>query len=249
MRGLQGRRFLVAGGASGIGEATAHRLADDGAHVVVADRNADAAERVAGELGADAEWVVYDQGDETSIGELFDTVLAGGPLNGVAVVAGVHPGAVAFADITSATFLDIHRVNVLGVLRMLQLAAAGVVDDRRSSLVVVSSVAGIRPELHDAVYASSKAAVQAIVRSAALEFAPDAIRINSVLPGSVVTPLAVSLTSHEAIVRDAARILPMRKPAESSEVAGAIVFLLSDDASHITGTELIVDGGLFANSP
>ena len=249
MRGLHSRRFLVAGGASGIGKATVKRLAEEGARVVVADRNADAAERVAGEIGAGAEWVAYDQGDETSIGRLYDTVLTSGPLNGVAVVAGVHPGAIAFADITSATFADIHRVNVAGVLRMVQLAVATVTDDRRSSVVVAGSVAGIRPELHDAVYASSKAAAQAIVRSAALEFAPSGIRINSVLPGSVITPLAVSITSHAAILEDAARILPMRKPAESSEVAGAIAFLLSDDASHITGTELIVDGGLFANSP
>jgi NAD(P)-dependent dehydrogenase (short-subunit alcohol dehydrogenase family) len=75
------------------------------------------------------------------------------------------------------------------------------------------------------------------------------LRINSVLPGSVVTPLAVSLTSHEAILAEARRILPMGQPAEPSDIAGAIAFLLSDDAAHITGTELIVDGGLFANSP
>ena len=122
-------------------------------------------------------------------------------------------------------------------------------DDRRSSLVVVSSVAGIRPELHDAVYASSKAAVQAIARSAALELAPSGIRVNSLLPGSVITPLALSLLSRDEIVAAAERILPMRRPAEPSELAGAIAFLLSDDASHVTGTELIVDGGLFANSP
>ena len=83
----------------------------------------------------------------------------------------------------------------------------------------------------------------------ALEFAPQGLRINSVLPGSVITPLAVSLSSVDAIERDAERILPMRRPAQSAEVASAIAFLLSDDASHMTGTELIVDGGLFANSP
>jgi NAD(P)-dependent dehydrogenase (short-subunit alcohol dehydrogenase family) len=249
MRGLQGRRFLIAGGASGIGEAAARRLGEEGALVVVADRNAAEAERVAGEIGPSAEWAEYEQGDAASIDRLFETVAIGGSLNGVAVVAGVHPGAIPFVDITATALLDVHRINVLGVMQMLQVAAATVVDDRRSSLVVVSSVAGIRPELHDAVYASSKAAAQAIVRSAALELAPRGLRVNSLLPGSVITPLALSLLSREQIVEDAARILPMRRPAESSEIAGAIAFLLSDDASHVTGTELIVDGGLFANSP
>ena len=127
MRGLEGRRFLVAGGASGIGEAASHRLAEEGAPVVVADRNAAAAERVAGEIGNRAEWAEYDQGDTASIDRLFATVTSGGPLNGVAVVAGVHPGAIAFADITATAMLDVHRVNVLGVLHMLQDAAV----DRR----------------------------------------------------------------------------------------------------------------------
>lgn len=247
MRGLEDRRFLVAGGGSGIGEATARRLVEEGARVVVADRNAAAAERVAAEI--DAEWAAYDQGDAQSIRTLFRAVADGGPINGVAVVAGVHLGAIAIADITTEDYAQVHGVNVLGVLRMIQQAASCVVDDRRSSIVVVGSVAGIRPEVLDAVYASSKAAAQAIVRSAALEFASRGLRLNSVLPGSIVTPLAVSLTSLESIERDATQVLPMGRPGQSAEVASAIAFLLSDEASHITGTELIVDGGLFANSP
>lgn len=249
MRGLRDRRFLVAGGASGIGEATVLRLAEEGARVVVADRNGAAAARLAATVGDAAEWVEYDQGDTASIDRLYAAVVDNGPLNGVALVAGVHPGAIAFDDIPTAVFADIHAVNVIGVMRMVQLATRHVVDDRRSSLVVVGSVAGIRPELHDAVYASSKAAVQALTRSAALEFAPRGIRINSVLPGSVITPLAVSLTSHEAIEREARRILPIGVPAAASEIASTIAFLLSDDASHVTASELVVDGGLFANSP
>jgi len=135
------------------------------------------------------------------------------------------------------------------VMNVLQRAIAAVVDDGRSSIVVVSSVAGIRPEIRDAIYASSKAAAQAIVRSIALEVAARGIRVNSVLPGSAVTPLAMSLASLEAIESDAARTIPLGRSADSAEVASAIAFLLSDDASYITGTELIVDGGLFANSP
>lgn len=249
MRGLVGRRFMVAGGASGIGAATARRLTEEGARVVVADRNGEAAAAVAEQLGHGAEWIVYEQGDESSIADLFDSVAAGGPLHGVAVVAGVHRGAISLSDISQDDYAYIHGINVAGVLRLMQHAARSVVDDGRSSIVVVGSVAGIRPEIHDAIYASSKAAVQAIVRSAALELAPRGVRVNSVLPGVAVTPLAVSLTSAEAIEQEADRAIPLGRPAEAAEVASAIAFLLSDDASYIIGTELIVDGGLFANSP
>ena len=249
MRGLEGRRFLVAGGASGIGEATARRLVQEGAVVIIADRNAEAASRTAGDLGGGTEWFAYEQSDEDSIVDLFNQVSRGGSLHGVALVAGVHLGAISLPDITSESFSYVHAVNVWGVMNVLQRAIGAVVDDGRSSIVVVSSVAGIRPEIRDAVYASSKAAAQAIVRSIALEVAARGIRVNSVLPGSAVTPLAVSLASLEAIESDAARTIPLGRPADSAEIASAIAFLLSDDASYITGTELIVDGGLFANSP
>jgi NAD(P)-dependent dehydrogenase (short-subunit alcohol dehydrogenase family) len=249
VRGLEGRRFVVAGGASGIGEATARRLVEEAALVVIADRNAHAAAGIAGQLGPRAEWLAYEQSNEESVAQLFDTVLENGPLHGVAIVAGVHRGAIPLADITSDDYAHVHGVNVRGGLQVVQHAARSVVDDRRSSIVVVGSVAGIRPEIRDAIYASSKAAVQAVVRSAALELAPRGIRVNSVLPGSAVTPLAVSLTSLADIEQEAARIIPLGRAADAAEVASAIAFLLSDDASYITGTELIVDGGLFANSP
>jgi NAD(P)-dependent dehydrogenase (short-subunit alcohol dehydrogenase family) len=249
MRGLKNRRFLVAGGASGIGAATARRLADEGSRVIVADRTGDAAAAVANEIGSSAEWFTYEQGDAASVAELFDKIARGGPLHGLAIVAGVHLGAIPLSEIKETDYTHIHGINVLGALHVLQHAVASLADDGRSSIVVVSSVAGIRPEPFDATYASSKAAVQAIARSAALELAPRGIRVNSVLPGSALTPLAVSLTSLDEIVQDAVRIVPMGRAANPAEVASAITFLLSDDASYITGTELIVDGGLWANSP
>ena len=132
MRGLAGRRFLVAGGASGIGEATARRLAEEGALVVIADRNAAAAARIAGDLGTTAEWMVYEQSDAESVVDLFRQVSDAGPLHGVALVAGVHLGSIALADITPTAFAHVHGVNVQGVLRVLQLAVDTVVVDVRN---------------------------------------------------------------------------------------------------------------------
>lgn len=247
MRGLDGRRYLVCGGASGLGEAAVVRLHEEGARVVIADRNVDAARRLAEQLGQ-CEYFGYQQDDPASVVELFDAVSSAGALNGVALVAGVHPGQRPLADVESETFHGVHDVNVLGILIGLREAARVVARDDRSSIVVVGSVAGIRPVARDAIYASSKAAAQAITRSVALEVAPLGIRVNSILPGLAITPLALSHGSLESIREDAARVVPLQRAAEASEVASAICYLLSDDASYIIATELIVDGGLAAGS-
>lgn len=247
MRGIAGRRHLVCGGASGLGEATARRLREEGATVVIADRDAARAAAIARELG-DAEAIAYEQDDPASVAALFRQVAEGGPLHGVALVAGIHPGQRPLAETTAEGLTAVHAVNVAGILTCLAEASHVLADDGRSSVVVVGSVAGIRPVAGDAVYASSKAAAHAIVRSAALELAPG-IRVNTVLPGLAVTPLSVSQSSREAIDEASARMLPLRRPAAAAEVAAAICFLLSDDASYITATEILVDGGLAATGP
>jgi len=248
MNGLKGRRFLVCGGASGIGEATVRRLVAEGADVVVADRDASRTAAILAELPR-AEAVEYDQGDPDSVAAMFETVASGGRLDGVAVVAGIHPGQIPLADVTPATLARVHGVNAFGVLAVLQHAVAAVTDAGHASIVVVGSVAGIRPVARDAVYASSKASVQAMTRAVALEYAGRGIRVNSVLPGSAITPLAISQGSLEAIHRGAAASIPLGKPATADEVASTVCFLLSDDASHVTATDLIVDGGLAAGGP
>lgn len=247
MRGISGRRHLVCGGASGLGAATARRLHEEGATVVIADRDAARAAEVARELGG-VESFAYEQDDPESVAALFRQVADGGPLHGVALVAGVHPGQRPLDETTTEGLAAVHAVNVVGILSCLTEAARVLADDGTGSVVVVGSVAGIRPVARDAVYASSKAAAHAIVRSVALELAPR-IRVNTVLPGLAITPLSVSQSSREAIDEASARILPLRRPADASEVAAAICFLLSDDASYITATELLVDGGLAANGP
>ncbi len=248
MNGLADRRFLVCGAGSGIGEATAHFLAEQGARVVAADLDGDAAARVAQEISS-GESFAYDQSDPASVEAFFEAAAGAGPIHGVAIVAGAHPGKIPLQDIDPQLFRRIHDVNALGVLTMLQNATRRLVRDGRSAIVVTSSVAGIRPVAQDAIYASSKAAAQAIVRSAALEYAHEGIRINSVLPGSVITPLAISQSSEAQIHEVAARTLPIGRPSESREIASTIAFLLSDDASSITAIELVVDGGLAATGP
>lgn len=248
MRGLAGRRILVCGGASGIGEAAVRRLLEEDAEVIIADRDREGLVALATELPG-VSTVVYDQGDPDSIAELFAIATSDTPLDGVSVVAGIHPGQIPLTDVTPQLLARVYGVNTFGVLAILQQAVRSLTDAGHASIVVVGSVAGIRPVACDAVYASSKASVQAITRSVALEYADRGIRVNAVLPGSAITPLAISQGSVEAIREGAAASIPMRKPATAEEVASTICFLLSDDASHITATDLVVDGGLAAGSP
>jgi len=249
MRGLAGRRYLICGGASGIGEACVRRLVEEGAEVVIADHNLELARSLAADLGAATTALGYDQGDEGSVGELFATVTSGGALHGVVVAAGVHPGSIPVTEVTEERYLQVHGVNAYGVVAVLREAMTALATDGHSSVVVVGSVAGIRPVANNVVYASSKAAVQASVRSVALEYAGRGIRVNSVLPGSAITPLALRDTTVERIQEGARTSIPMLRSADSSEVASAIVFLLSDDASYVTATDLVVDGGLAAGRP
>lgn len=248
MRGLKGRRYLVCGGASGIGEATARRLAEEGSVVVVADRDRQRLKLIVGEVPG-AVGLEYDQGDPTSVAELFSDVLSSGPLDGVAIVAGVHPGLIPLADVTPELLARVHGVNTFGVLAVLQQSVAALTDAGHPSIVVVGSVAGIRPVAYDTIYASSKASVQAITRSVALEYASKGIRVNTVLPGSAITPLAISQGSLEAIQTAAAASIPLGRAATADEIASTICFLLSDEAAHVTATDLVVDGGLAAGGP
>lgn len=242
MNGLSGRRYLVCGGASGLGAETATRLRTEGATVIVADRHLD------GNLPAAAQHP-YDQADRESIARLFRDVTAEGALHGVAICAALHPGAVPLTDLPAEVLQNVHAVNVLGMIHVLGEALRAVERDSGGSIVVLGSVAGIRPVASDAIYASSKAAAHAAARSGALEGAPLGIRVNSVLPGSAVTPLALSLATQEALERAAHETIPLGRPADASEVASVVAFLLSDDASYVTGTELVVDGGLAAGRP
>jgi NAD(P)-dependent dehydrogenase (short-subunit alcohol dehydrogenase family) len=247
------RRALVTGGASGIGRATAERLATEGAHVVIADTNEELANETSSAInaaGGSATASVLDQSLEDSIDRLASSLQLDGGLDVVCINAGVHPGGQDFGLLRNEVWDRTHAVNVRGaflvarrVVPLLQMRGGG-------AIVLTGSVAGLRPAARDAAYATSKAALHARGRSLALELAPLQIRVNSILPGIAITPLSLSQSAAAGVsIHSAADVVPLGRVASAAEVAASIAFLASADASYITGVELIVDGGVAAAGP
>lgn len=246
MRGLAGQRVAVCGAARGIGAAVASRLHSEGVLLLLADRDQIGLANFVSTFEASDNIVVasYEQGTVSSLESLVAQIDDWGPADGICIVSGAHPGLIAMERVTPDVIDGVHEVNVRGVtmlaaMMLTRFAAAG-----HGSLVAVGSVAGLRPEPADAIYASSKAALQAAMISFSQEVAASGVRVNTVLPGIVDTPLFRSQLTRPAETGEIASTIPAGRIGYAHEVAAAVAFLLSDDASYITGAQLIVDGGL-----
>lgn len=240
---------LVTGGGTGIGAATARRLAADGWRVAVTGRRADPIESVADEIDGLAIQADQSFADdcERSVAE---TLGAYGRLDALVANAGVEAMG-SFDEVDPDEWVTVMRVNVDGVL-LAARAAAPALRATRGSIVVVSSVAGLTSGAHYAAYVTSKTAVLGLVRSMAVDLGADGVRVNAICPGWVATEmsdreveeLAAALdTSVDRARHRLVEHLPLARMGEPSEIAAAIVFLAGSDASFITGTTLVADGG------
>jgi meso-butanediol dehydrogenase/(S,S)-butanediol dehydrogenase/diacetyl reductase len=247
-----GRTALVTGGATGIGAAIARRLAQEGATVVVMGRRAELAEALAASL-PDGRGVAVP-GDVTCEDDVGRAVAAAAGLrDGLHVVvnnAGAGGGG-SVADVTPADWREALDTNLTGAFLVLR-AALPELRRARGSVVNVSSVAGLRAGPGVAPYATAKAGLLMLTRQAALDYGPE-VRVNAVCPGWVRTPMADGemdeLGAGLGLDREAAyaasvRHTPLRRAADPEEIAAAVAFLASDEASWITGQTLTLDGGL-----
>ncbi|WP_037616308.1 glucose 1-dehydrogenase [Streptomyces aureus] len=239
---------IVTGGSRGIGAATCARLAADGHDVVVGYvRDEEAAERTAAavrEAGARALAVRVDTSEEGAVERLFDLAADRlGPVTGLVNNAGVTGPLGRLADADPADLRRVVEVNVLGALLCARRAARSMAALGGGAIVNVSSAAATLGSPGEFVhYAASKAAVDALTTGLAKELGPDGIRVNAVAPGMIDTEMHAAMGDPGRAQRAAASI-PLRRVGAAEEIAAAIAWLLSPDASYTTGAVLRVSGG------
>ncbi|HVM40483.1 MAG TPA: SDR family NAD(P)-dependent oxidoreductase [Acidimicrobiia bacterium] len=249
---FEGRVAVVTGGASGLGAAISARLADEGAQVVVADVDVDAAERVA-ETAVDAGgWATVVRADVTSdddMRSLMEQAAALGPLQALVLSAAVETraGVVECSDDDWDVVVD---VNLKGPFLGMRHAVPRMVEAGGGSIVALGSTLGQITQPQYAAYCASKFGLTNLCKQVAIEHAKDGVRVNVVAPSATDTGLFMKLTAMapdpDGLRRQVAANMPMQRLARAEEVCEAVLFLLSDASSYTSGAVLPVDGGLAA---
>jgi len=240
---FDGKSGFVTGGGTGIGLACARAIVEGGGTVTICGRREDVLERAAGALGERAGWVACDVSDDDSVVAAVETAVERhGSLSLAVNAAGVGTGG-SVLRLTPAEFAQTIDINLLGVFRATQAEAKAMKASGGGSIVNVSSIAGVLTHRWMSAYCASKAAVNMLTRCAADELGEHAIRVNAVMPGVVDTELASLLVQSEEARAEYLRLMPISRIGRTDDVSSIVAFLLSDEASWMTGQCIAVDGG------
>jgi NAD(P)-dependent dehydrogenase (short-subunit alcohol dehydrogenase family) len=241
--------IIVTGGASGIGAATARSICADGGGVVLVDVQRDAAERLAEELrasGARADAISADVRDEESVRVAFAEAAARAPVVGLVTCAGVAGELRPVEELSG--FGEVFAVNVAGTMHAVKHAVPLLTAAGGGSIVCVASAAAFVGTPRLGAYAATKGAIVSFAKCAAVELAPRGIRVNTVCPGFVETPM----TADVAVQRGGSAHVTgsvdnvLGRASRPDEIGSAIAFLLSDRSSFMVGSDLVIDGGKLA---
>lgn len=242
---LDGKVALITGAARGQGEAEARLFVDEGARVVLGDVLDDAGEQVAGSLGSAAIYCHHDVSKRASwVDFTTAAVSAFGRIDVLVNNAGILR-ACGIADISVEEYMQVIEVNQIGPLLGMQAVLPAMIESGGGSIVNISSVVGLTGAAGLVAYVSSKFALRGMTKTAAIEFAPHGIRVNSVHPGVVDTPM---IAEHSAEKDDYSHVL-LGRVGTATEISKLVAFLASDESSFSTGSEFTADGGLLCRDP
>jgi meso-butanediol dehydrogenase/(S,S)-butanediol dehydrogenase/diacetyl reductase len=237
---------LITGAASGIGAATARRFAAEGAKLMLGDINAQSGDAVAKELGAGAAFRTTDVRDRAQVEAFTDEAMDRfGRLD--VLINNAGSGALGQTpDLDPEQWRDLFDLDVHAIFYACRAAIPQMRKSGGGAIVNTASISGLAADPGLCTYNAAKGALVNYTRSLAVDHARDGIRVNAVCPGPVETPLLLPVLSLPGVREEYAKLIPMGRVAEPDEIAGAVVFLASDDASFMTGAMLVIDGGVTA---
>ena len=249
---LTGRVAVITGSTKGIGKAIAEQMAIAGAKVVVSSRKSDACEEVAREIN---ETVQGQAGEATAIPchvshkeqlqhLVEETHNRFGKIDILVCNAAVNPFYGSAADIPDSAFEKVMDTNIKSNHWLCQIVLPDMLEKQAGSIIITSSIGGLKGSAVLGAYSISKAADLQLVRNLAVEYGPQNVRVNAIAPGLIKTDFAKALWSNPETLDNVTKGCPLRRIGEPIEIAGAAVFLASDAASFITGETIVIDGGV-----
>jgi 3-oxoacyl-[acyl-carrier protein] reductase len=244
VRGLAGKAAIVTGASRGIGLGIAQRLVEEGARVCLTARKPEALEEAVAALGGpDHAIAVAGKADDPEHREdaVRRTIEAFGSLDLLVNNAGINPVYGPLVDLDLAAARKVVEVNALGALAWVQAAHRAWMGEHGGAVVNVSSVSGVKPAPMIAMYGASKAMMISLTEALAVELGPG-VRVNAVAPAVVKTAFATPL--YEGREAEVAAAYPLERLGEPKDIGSAVAFLLSDDASWVTGQTVVLDGGV-----